>query len=322
MMVGTSPPQPRTGVLRRIGHFLWQTTSTQAVTVVVTVAVGAALAFVWGRVTAGPVTPAVDIQLGELRELATQHHETLFIRPASLHDGLLSYVVVSEEPTESSANFERSDDIQIYDLVAGRLKRVFDFRPSPHGHEGWRYRLDSIQDLENTGAQEVIGGLSLLIDSGGSRAFVPIIISWDAANKQYVIEPLLPGSPLEQVEIRHFHRFVGVGGFAWWQVEAEGVTIRDPRTGTAFHGYGGVDYIIRTVSSFRAPSGTGLVAVAVLGAVRDDMPVEALTGWIMNPTLPKVTVANCPAQRQTLHLVYGDLRDEIARAYRNSGVQC
>jgi hypothetical protein len=261
------------------------------------------------------------VQLAHLREAAGRQHEVLFIRPASLHGGL-SYVIVSEEPTENSANLGRSDDLQIYDVVSGRLRKAFDFRPAPNRGERWRYRLDSVQDLENTGTQEVIGGLSLLIDSGGSRAFVPTIVSWDDATKRYVIEPLLPVSPLQQVLVHNFHRFVGVGGSAWWQVESQGVTVRNTHTGVAFHGYGGLDYIVRTVSSFRAPSGTGLIVVAVIGSLRRYEVTEALSGWVINPTLPKVTVGYCPAREPVLHLVYGDLRAEIAKAYGNSGEEC
>jgi hypothetical protein len=315
----TPPARPR--ALRRAGQFLWRTTASQIITVVITLTVGAAGAFVWGRLTAGSATPTVDAQLAELRAAGARHHEVLFVRPASLHGGL-SYVVVSEEPTENSANFGRSDDLQIYDVVRGRLRKAFDFRPAPDRGERWRYRLDGVQDLENTGVQEVIGGFSLLIDSGGTRAFVPAIVSWDDVSKRYVLEPLLPQPPTLQINLRHFQRFVGVGGSAWWQVESEGVTIRDPQTAVSIHGYGGLDFIVKTVDSFRAPSGTGVIVVALIGADKADHLIEALSGWVMNPTLPKVTVGYCPAIHPVLHLVYGDLRGEIAKAYGNSGQEC
>ncbi len=290
-------------------------------TVVITLVVSATGAFLWGRLTARSAAPTVDVQLAELREAAARHHEVLFIRPASLHGGL-SYVVVREEPTENSANFGRSDGVQIYDVVSGRLRKTFDFRPAPNHGERWRYRLDGAQDLENIGAQDVIGGFSLLIDSGGTRAFVPTIISWDDTAKRYVLEPLLPQPPTVQINVPDFRRFLGVGGAAWWQVESEGVTIRDPRNGITIHGYGGLDFIVKTVNSFRAPSGTGLIVVALIGADKTDHLVEALSGWVMNPTLPKVTVGYCPALHPRLHLVYGDLRREIAAAYGNSGEEC
>ena len=323
MRVSPAPP-PSTShrsVTQRIGRFLWQTTASQSITVLVTVLITTGMAFLWGRVTAGSPAPSVDVQLAELRETAVRQHEVLFVQPASLHGGL-SYVVVSEQPIQESSFFGRSDDIRIYDVNHGRLKKVFDFRPSPDGREPWRYRLDGVQDLENTGTQEVIGGFWLLIDSGGTRAFVPTVVSWDDATKRYVIEPLLPESPLEQSGPEHVHEFLGVGGPAWWRLETEGVTIRDPRSGVAFHGYGGVEYIVRTVSSFRAPSGTGLIVVAVIDAIHADEPVEQLSGWVINPTLPKVTVSGCPALHPTLGFVYGDLRGEIAKRYGDSGQQC
>jgi hypothetical protein len=133
----------------------------------------------------------------------------------------------------------------------------------------------------------------------------------------------MPASPLEQGAPEHTSTSSQVsGGPIWRRFETQGSTIRDPRTGVAFHGYGGAEYIVKTVSSFRAPSGTGPVVAAVIDAVRADKPVEQLSGWIINPTLPKVTVSECPALHPALHLVFGDLRGEIAKQYGDSGQQC
>lgn len=317
--VYSRPPKlqtPRESILRRVGKFLGQTTATTIVASLLTFAGG----FAWGHLTAGSVPPSVDVQLADLRNAAAKHGEVLFVRPASLHGGL-SYVVVNEQLTENSANFGRSDGVRIYDLDHGHLRKVFDFRPALNGHEQWRYRLDAVKDLENTGTQDVIGGFSLLIDSSGTRAFVPTIISWDDVSSRYVLEPLLPQPPTLQTE--HLMRFVGVGGTAWWEVEREGVTLRDPRTGVAVHGYGGLDYVVETVDSFRAPSGTGLIVVALVGAEKTPVHVvESLSGWVMNPTLPHVTESYCPARHPALHLGYGDIRSQIVKAYGNSGQEC
>jgi hypothetical protein len=310
----SSPP-------RRVAHFLWQTTASQTITVLVTLAITGGVAFLSGRLTAASSPPGIEVQLADMRATAIRHHEQIFVRPASLHGGL-SYVIVREPLTEYSAALGPSGGVEIYDVDHGRLKPMFHFKPAPNGRERWRYRLDGAQDLEGTGKQEVIGGFSLLIDSGGTRAFIPTIITWDDATSRYVIEALLNQTPLEQVDRLRFHEFVGVGGAIWWAVESEGLTLRDFETGAKIHGYGGAGYIVNTVSSFRAPSTTGLVVVAVIGSIHDDTPVAEISGWILNPTLPKVTEANCPARHNMLRLVYGDVEARIARAYGNSGDEC
>ncbi len=116
---------------------------------------------------------------------------------------------------------------------------------------------------------------------------------------------------------------MGVGSTAWWEVESEGVTLRDPQTGVTVHGYGGLDYVVKTVDSFRAPNGTGLIVVALIGAEKTRVHVvESLSGWVMDPTLPHVTEGYCPAQHSALHLVSGDIRSQIVKAYGNSGQEC
>jgi hypothetical protein len=316
-----SSPGPRPSLIRRAGLFLWQTTATQVVTVLVTLAVTAVVAFLYGRITASSADPPIDVQLAELRESAARHHEQLFIRPGSLHGGL-SYVVVSEEPgSEGPAEIEgQSDMVRIYDVEHGRLHKAFAFRPAHAGNEKWQYRLDTVQDLQNTGAEEVVGGFWLFIDSGGNRAFVPTIISWDSASRRYVIQPLLP-EPVAEEE-RHFHPFRGVGGATWWRVESVGATLDDPRSHIQFHGYGGADYIVRTITSFLAPSTTGLIVVGAVGSREQDDFVVRLSGEVLKPTLPLVREQGCPALHPFIHAGLSSLQSEIARGFGKSAELC
>jgi hypothetical protein len=315
----SSPPRP--GLIRRVGLSLWHTTATQVVTVLVTLAVTAAVAFLSGRLTASSSGRPIDVQLADLRESAARHHEQLFIRPSSLHGGL-SYVVVRENlVAERETDVEgQSDMVQIYDVEHGWLHKAFEFRPERDGDEKWQYRLDAVQDLQNTGAEEVVGGFWLFIDSAGSRAFVPTIISWDSASRRYAIEPLLP-NPVAERE-RHFHPFRGVGGAIWWRFESVGETLDDPRSHIQFHGYGGADYVVRTITSFLAPSTTGLIVVGAVGSrERDDFLVH-LSGEVLKPTLPLVREQGCPALHPFIHPGFGNLQSEILRGFAKSGELC
>lgn len=311
----------RSHPLQRIWRFLWRTTATQIVTVLVTLAVTGVVAFVYGRITADSSVDPIDVQLAELRESAARHSEQLFIRPGSLHGGL-SYVVVSEEQGSESPHAVEapSDTVRIYDVEHGRLREAFSFRPAPTSLESWRYRLDTVQDLQNTGAEEVVGGFWLFIDSAGNRAFVPTIISWDSAARHYVIEPLLP-KPVAEAE-RHFRPFRGVGGSTWWRVEANGATLDDVRAHIQVHGYGGADYIIRTITSFLAPSTTAMIVVGAVGSREHDDFVVRLTGEVLKPTLPRVSEQECPALHPWIHAGLRSLQSEIARGFGRSGELC
>jgi hypothetical protein len=299
------------GLGRRFARFLGQTTATQVVTAVVALGV----VFVAGRLTADSASPPVSAQLAGLRDKAERHNESIVIRPGSLHGGV-SYVVVTQKPF-NGLDPEQSDEIAIYDLVGGKLKQMFRFRPAPDAGKHWQYRLDGIQDLESTGVQEVIGGFSQLIDSGGTRAFLPTVISWDDSSRSYVIQPLLPQSPLEEIALHAPP--IGVGTEAWWRFEHEGVTLRDLRTGTAIHGYGGIDYVVTTASSFRSPSTTGLVIVGLIGSTGKRLGVEAVSAWILNPTLTHVTVGECPPQHSLVALTIGEIRQQLLKAFGTPG---
>ncbi len=244
------------------------------------------------------------------------------LRAANLHGGV-SYVVTSTKARQFGSSGP-SDELEIYDLVGDRLRPRFDFRPSATDGEAWGFRLDGVEDLQSSGEQDVVGGFFQLIDSGGTNAIVPVVVSWDDATQKYDLQPLLPVNPSSPwgPPVGSGSRWIGVGGALWWAFETTGVPLRDPQHGISIDGYGGADFLVEPVTSFRTPGTTAVVVLVVVVGGRDDQVITHLSGWILNPSLTPVTTAACPAKNPHVQLTGNDNAEAIRAAYGASWSEC
>ncbi len=149
------------------------------------VAALAAVALIWTQAGfSTPVAPSVVSQVTKIRQdVATKGREVQHyqIRLQGADADFDQYFRLIDP------RGRRSDEVEIYDLENGRLKKRFDFEPA-----GPRaiFRTRATKDVNGDGSQDVVAGISYACTHascprGGSM--LPVVINWDDAHHRYRI---------------------------------------------------------------------------------------------------------------------------------------
>jgi hypothetical protein len=103
---------------------------------------------------------------------------------------------------ECSKAGQPSDQVRIYEVGDGGLRRTFTYQPVETGCHSWIFRIAATADLTGSGRVAVFGEfLGGLISEPGES--VPVAISWNAHSHHYTIVPLITEPPDNLLEAKH-----------------------------------------------------------------------------------------------------------------------
>lgn len=141
--------------------------------------------------------PPIDEQIGEIKAAAMRSGRGHYPRVVGdkrvrFHEGEAdSWVLVVEDRTmERKKRQVKSDELRIYDLHEGRLRRELDFKPKDTGAKAskWQELVGSSfgADYDQDGFNEVIAGYTTDQVKG---ALLPFAIDWRGAYKMIALTP-------------------------------------------------------------------------------------------------------------------------------------
>lgn len=104
-----------------------------------------------------------------------------------------------------------SDQVRIYEVEAGKLRRAFLFQPDGTGCKAWSFQLAGTADLTGSGREAVFGEFdgSPLGEPGET---VPVVITWSERDRRYFASPLIIESPNAWLRAKHLE-----GQHEWFQ---------------------------------------------------------------------------------------------------------
>jgi hypothetical protein len=95
-----------------------------------------------------------------------------------------------------------SDEVRIYEVGAGKLRRTFSLQPDGTGCKAWRFQLAGTADLTGSGREAVFGEFegSPLGEPGET---IPVVITWRERDRHYFASPLIIESPNAWLRAKH-----------------------------------------------------------------------------------------------------------------------
>ena len=141
-----------------------------------------------------PVPPSVEEQVEEAKTAgALGPRHIIDAKRGDFHgSGTQSYFFAfSDDTGATSPQRARSDEIQVWDVRAGKLTQVFSFEPRLLGEEQALYQFRDMGDIDGDGADELVGGYGTEAIRG--ELLVPFAIDWDSDTKSYRLISLAPG---------------------------------------------------------------------------------------------------------------------------------
>ncbi|MBO9532716.1 MAG: hypothetical protein J7513_07065 [Solirubrobacteraceae bacterium] len=108
-----------------------------------------------------------------------------------------SYLVVLKPETPAPGtwwkNTPASDELRVYDVHRGRLQLRFRFRPKELYGTHLVFRVDSLDDLDGSGADELIGSYAPV--AMGAFDPIPVVLRFDDGASVYKLQPLVRQRP-------------------------------------------------------------------------------------------------------------------------------
>jgi hypothetical protein len=87
----------------------------------------------------------------------------------------------------------RSDEIQVWDVRGGELRRALAFEPGLLGQERTLFQFRDVGDIDGDGAEELVGGFGTEAIRG--EVLVPFAVDWDSDARRYRLIVLTPQPP-------------------------------------------------------------------------------------------------------------------------------
>ena len=140
-----------------------------------------------------PVPPTLEEQVEEAKTAgALGPRHIIDAKRGDFHgSGTQSYFFAFSDDTGATPpKRARSDEIQVWDVRAGKLTQVFSFEPRLLGEEQALYQFRDLGDIDGDGADELVGGYGTEAIRG--ELLVPFAVDWDSDTKSYRLISLAP----------------------------------------------------------------------------------------------------------------------------------
>jgi hypothetical protein len=141
-----------------------------------------------------PPPPPIADQIDTLvhNEAATGNALT-YEAVARLRPGGDQSTIFVFNPTPKRRYARTSSEFRVYDVVRGRLRLTFRFRPVAYPHEKYPWTFDiqvlGSADYNGDGQGDVL--LALGETAADSVPTFPAVITWNAATNQYIVKPVM-----------------------------------------------------------------------------------------------------------------------------------
>ncbi|HST70074.1 MAG TPA: hypothetical protein VLI94_10495 [Solirubrobacterales bacterium] len=188
-MEGGQPAQRRKSKAARVFGWMGEHVAGTVLGFMVTAALTAGVVWVTGK------DKTEGQRIDQVREeIAESGLEIKDFQEVTLHAGATSYLMTIGEPSE----FE-PDEVRIYDAEGSSLVQRFSFDPEIDSANSnvvaapETFEILANRDVDGDGQSELIASYSLA--SATVFLQLPVTIAWDAAQRQYQLQPLLIEDP-------------------------------------------------------------------------------------------------------------------------------
>jgi hypothetical protein len=171
--------------------------------IVVAIAAGAIYASLSGGSAAAPPPLAAQWEQ-ERAALAREGWEVTADREVEMRGNTQPVTVLGLhfEGECKGTTAQPSDQVRIYEVDRGELRRAFLFQPSGIGCHAWTFHLDATADLTGSGRTAVFGEfVGSPLGEPGEK--VPVVIAWHEQPRHYIAYPLITEAPTSLLRAIH-----------------------------------------------------------------------------------------------------------------------